>query len=93
MSDANSTEPMAPEDYNLGLHIGGLFANMAASGLGGKAHTHFLHLHVDLVPATVSTTKAPTNQNTINIFAVLYSPLSSPAHPLQLDLLLAQDHL
>ncbi|KAG0331009.1 high-affinity Zn(2+) transporter zrt1 [Podila horticola] len=34
MSDANSTEPMAPEDYNLGLHIGGLFANMAASGLG-----------------------------------------------------------
>jgi len=34
MSDTNSTEPIAPEDYNLGLHIGGLFANMAASGLG-----------------------------------------------------------
>ncbi|KAF9329482.1 hypothetical protein BG006_007452 [Podila minutissima] len=34
MSDANSTEIMTPEDYNLGFHIGGLFANLAASGVG-----------------------------------------------------------
>ncbi|KAG0089134.1 hypothetical protein BGZ93_010008 [Podila epicladia] len=34
MSDANSTETMTPEDYNLGFHIGGLFANLAASALG-----------------------------------------------------------
>ncbi|KAF9547295.1 high-affinity Zn(2+) transporter zrt1 [Mortierella hygrophila] len=30
----NSTDTPTVEDYNMGLHIGGLFANMAASALG-----------------------------------------------------------
>ncbi|KAG0353912.1 Zinc/iron permease [Gamsiella multidivaricata] len=34
MSNADPTTPDIAEDYNLSLHIGGLFANMAASTLG-----------------------------------------------------------
>ncbi|KAF8941152.1 Zinc/iron permease [Dissophora ornata] len=34
MSDSNSTVPDITDDYNVPLHIGGLFANLAASAMG-----------------------------------------------------------
>jgi len=62
MSDTGSTIPDAPADYNLSLHVGGLFANMAASTLGVLlpilfAYTTFNAKTTSRIHATIQTAR------------------------------------